>query len=184
VNINIDLLPQERRNTLNRRPFLLGAAGVFFILSALLIVLYITERSSVHELDKKIATETKANDKMLAEISSRRTGVTDYNFVDKYQKIHGFLNGIYKNPIIIKEDLYKLLPEGGSVSSYTFENTGTLSMTILFPSKDAVATYLQQLLQADFVTEAKVTSISLNTEKNVYEANFEATVVTLEGDQE
>jgi hypothetical protein len=184
VNISIDLLPQERRNRLNRLPLLLGVTGLFCVISALLIILFITGKSSVHELDEKIATNTQVRDTMLAEITTRRTGVTEYNFVDKYKTIHGFLNGIYKNPITIKEDLYKLLPEGGSVSNYTFENTGVLSMTILFSTKDSAATYLQQLLQADYVTEAKVTSISLNTEKNLYEAYFEASVVTLAGDQQ
>lgn len=184
MNISIDLLPQERRNRLNRLPFLLGAAGMFFVISALLIIVFSMGKSSIHELDEKIATNTLTRDTMLAEITSRRTGVTEYNFVDKYNKIHGFLNGIYRNPITIKEDLYKLLPEGGSVSNYNFENTGVLSMTILFSSKDSAATYLHRLLEADDVTEAKVTSISLNTEKNLYEAYFEATVVTIEGDQQ
>lgn len=184
MNISIDLLPQGRRERLNRLPFLLGVAGLFFVISALLVILYFTGRSSIHKLDEQIATKTEARDSMLAEITSRRNGVTEYNFVDKYKTIYTFLNGIYKNPITLKEELYKLLPEGGSVSNYTFENTGALTMTVLFPSKDAAATYLQRLLQADFVTEAKVTSISLNTEKNMYEANFEATVVTLEGEQQ
>ncbi len=184
MNFSIDLLPQERRNRLNRLPYLLGAAGLFLVISALLIILYITVKSSIHELDEKIAKSTEARDTVLAEITARRTGVTEYNFVDKYNKIHGFLIGIYKNPITIKEDLYQLLPEGGSVSNYTFENTGVLSMTILFQTKEAAATYLQQLLEADYVTEAKVTSISLNTETNLYEAYFEATVVTLEGEQQ
>lgn len=184
MNFSIDLLPQERRNRLNRLPYLLGAAGLFLVISALLIILFIMVKSSVHELDGKIAKSTEARDTVLAEITARRTGVTEYNFVDKYNKIYGFLNGIYKNPITVKEDLYKLLPEGGSVSNYTFENTGALTMTVMFPTKDAAATYLQQLLEVDFVTEAKVTSISLNTETNLYEAYFEATVVTLEGEQQ
>ncbi|MEK3992554.1 hypothetical protein [Robertmurraya sp. FSL R5-0851] len=184
MNFSIDLLPQERRNRLNRLPYLLGAAGLFLVISALLIILFIMVKSSVHELDEKVAKSTEARDTVLAEITARRTGVTEYNFVDKYNKIHGFLNGIYKNPITIKEDLYQFLPEGGSVSNYTFENTGALTMTVMFPTKDAAATYLQQLLEADFVTEAKVTSISLNTETNLYEAFFEATVVTLEGEQQ
>jgi len=184
VNFSIDLLPQERRNRLNRLPYLLGAAGLFLVISALLIILFIMVKSSVHELDEKIAKSTEARDTVLAEITARRTGVTEYNFVDKYNKIHGFLSGIYKNPITIKENLYKLLPEGGSFSNYTFENTGSLSMTVLFQTKEAAATYLQQLLEADFVTEAKVTSISLNTDTNLYEAYFEATVVTLEGEQQ
>lgn len=182
MNFSIDLLPQERRNRLNRLPYLLGAAGLFLVISALLLILFITGKSSIHKLDEEIATSTEARDTVLAEITARRTGVTEYNFVDKYNKIHGFLNAIYENPITIKEDLYNLLPEGGSVSHYTFENTGALSMTVLFQTKDAAATYLQQLLEADFVTEAKVTSISLNTETNLYEAYFEATVVTLEGE--
>lgn len=182
MNFSIDLLPQERRNRLNRLPYLLGTAALFLVISALLIILFITGKSSIHELDEKIATSTEARDTVLAEITARRSGVTEYNFVDKYNKIHGFLNAIYKNPINIKEDLYKLLPEGGSVSNYTFEHTGALTMTVLFPTKDSAATYLQQLLQADFVTEAKVTSINLNTENNLYEAYFEATVVTLEGE--
>lgn len=183
MNISIDLLPQERRNRLNRFPFLLGATGLFFVLSALLIILFITGKNSVQELDEEIALNTEVRDTMLAEITSRRTGVTIYNFVDKYKTIHGFLSGIYINPITIKEDLYQLIPEGGSVSHYTFENTGALSMTVLFPSKDSAANYLQQLLQATYVTDAKVTSIHLNTERNLYEAYFEVTVVTLEGDQ-
>ncbi|MFC0473850.1 hypothetical protein ACFFHF_00635 [Robertmurraya beringensis] len=184
MNFSIDLLPQERRNRLNRLPYLLGAAGLFLVISALLIILFIMVKSSVHELDEKVAKSTEARDTVLAEITARRTGVTVYNFVYKYNKIHGFLSGIYKNPITIKENLYKLLPEGGSVSNYTFENTGSLSMTVLFQTKEAAATYLQQLLEVDFVTEAKVTSISLNTETNLYEAYFEATVVTLEGEQQ
>ncbi|MFD4058788.1 hypothetical protein, partial [Streptomyces californicus] len=76
MNFSIDLLPQERRNRLNRLPYLLGAAGLFLVISALLIILYITVKSSVHELDEKIAKSTEARDTVLAEITARRTGVT------------------------------------------------------------------------------------------------------------
>jgi hypothetical protein len=183
VNVSIDLLPQARRDRLNRLPLLIGTTGLILVIATLLISLYITGKNSVGELDQQITTKTQTRDSLLAEISTRRNGVTEYNFVDKYELISSFLNGVYKNPISLKKDLYEFLPEGGAVSNYTFDNTGTLSMTIQFSTKDEAATYLEKLLLADFVTEAKVTSISLNVEKNVYEANYEAQVVTLEGEQ-
>jgi type IV pilus assembly protein PilN len=183
VNVSIDLLPQARRDRLSRLPLLIGTTGLFLLIATLLISLYITGKNSVEELDQQITTKTQTRDTLLTEISARRNGVTEYNFVDKYELISSFLNGVYKNPISLKKDLDLLLPEGGSVSNYTFDHTGTLSMTIQFSTKEEAATYLENLLIADFVTEAKVTSITLNAEKNVYEANYEAQVVTLEGEQ-
>lgn len=182
MNISIDLLPQQRKNSVTRYPMLVGAAAVLLAVTTFAVSFYFIQRSQVASLESEIAQETTTRDQYMSEIQTRRTGITEYNVVDQYKTLHTFLTTTYRNSVVLKENLYKLLPPGSSVTSYTYEVTGSVTMTVLFATKEDAASYLRALLEADGVNEAIVTSLALNEEKGQFEGLFELQVDTLEGE--
>ncbi|MDC3416973.1 hypothetical protein [Aquibacillus salsiterrae] len=179
MNVSIDLLPQSRRITVSRLPLFIVLAVAVFTMAGLSVVYYLDAKNNVAELGDTIVTQTELRDNLLAEYQTKTSGVTEYNFVDEYKYVNSLLNQTYIGTIELKNSVFQLFPKGVDVQSYNYQNTGALTMTVDFPSKQDAATYLNRLLFADFTTEAQVTAISTNEQGENYLTNVQMNVKTV-----
>lgn len=186
VDISINLLPETQSNKNKSFGYLLPVIGSLAILFAtvFLIYNYLNTKDSVEVLSGSITRETETRDQLIAEYQQLSSGITEYNYVDKYRDMHLFLDNVYVNTIGMHSNILRLLPEGAQLNGYSYINNGDLLMTITFFSKGDSAIYLHQLLSADFVDHAEVQVISTDSEDLMYESVFQIKLNTIVGEEE
>lgn len=182
MEVRINLLPQFNRRKEKRIVYRIPVLGLILvaIAASFLTYSYFHTKSSIKTLSQYIATQTIARDNLLNEYKINTTGVTEFNFTDKYVQLDQFLNSIYKNTIDLQESLKKMLPDKATVISYSYLNSGELMITIDFASKGDSALFLHQLLRADFVKTALIESISVS-ENGQANTVFHVKLDTFEG---
>ncbi|MBM7662319.1 hypothetical protein JOC85_003126 [Bacillus mesophilus] len=184
MNVSIDLLPQSKSIRINRYPLILVAGIAVLGITIYSIFSYINVKSSIKSLEEAIVLETQYKDQLQTEYTNRITGITEYNFVDKYTKTNNLMSNIYKNPTELQDNVYKLLTTNAKVKTYTYDNNGNLLITANFPSKTDVAIFVNRLFFAEFVTDVEVNTILVDKEQELYESQFTITLVSLEGEQQ
>ncbi|GLB58377.1 PilN domain-containing protein [Cytobacillus sp. NCCP-133] len=184
MEIRINLLPQvnsrKERRSAYLLPFLAVTAIIFF--AAFLVYTYFDAKESLRTLTEKVTAQTSERDQKREELTKRTNGINEYNFKDKHKLLNNALNGIYKNTIELQKSIYMLLPENAKVASFSYLNTGEASLTIKFYSKGDSAIFLHDLLNAEFIEDAKLISISANDKELIYESDFELKLKILKGD--
>ena len=183
MEIRINLLARPNSIKEKRSVYLIPVLGITAVMAAasFLTYSYVDTKDSVKVLSESIATQTTTRDQLLKEYQGNTTGVTEYNFTDQYRSLDLFLNNIYENTIPLQERVYRLLPDKAEVMTYTYSNSGELTMTISFYSKGDSALFLHRLLAAHFVDTAEVESITADDEELTYESTFRMKLHTLVG---
>jgi len=184
LRINIDLLPHSQIETEKSAIIVIPILGLILVV---LIVGYFTYsafhlNSQATQLDENIIENNGLILNLEETLANKTTGITEFNYSDKYLNVDGFINTLYKDTIELKSSLYYLLPENANVESYAYTNSGDLNVAITFPSKGDAAIYLNRLLQAEFVETAFVTTINSDTEEISYTSQYVVKLKTLVGE--
>ncbi|WP_133058630.1 hypothetical protein [Halalkalibacter urbisdiaboli] len=184
MNFTIDLLPKVERVKKTKVP-VIPVVGFFVTIAATIVLIYsyIEMTKSVEALEASIATQTSARDHLQQQFQQQMTGVTEYNFVTKYQMLEKALNTTYEETIILKNRFYDLLPEEAVIENFSIDNAGDLTMIVTFQSKGQAAIYLHSLLQADFVEAAEVQTIDTSQEEELfYTSLYQLKLKTIAGE--
>ncbi len=185
MEISINLLPQSNNHKQKRPVYLIPAAGILAVAVAVsfLTYHYLDTKDSIKTLSENITAQTTARDHLLTEYQTKTTGVNEYNFTGKYQKLVHFLNTIYIDAGTFQERVQRLLPDRAEVISYIYLNNGDLTLTVTVYSKGDAAVFLHRLLDADFVERAELESITADNEDLRYDAVFQLKLHTLAGEK-
>lgn len=185
MEVSINLLPQHKRHKEKRTIYLIPVIGIMavVVIASILTYSYIATKSSITLLSKSITEQTAVRNQMMKQFQQKNTGITEYNFAEKYKKLHEFLHSIYKSTSGLYEEIVHLLPNNAEVTSYAYINNGDLTITINFASVDDAALFLHQLLNADFIENAEMESISTNTGNPTYKSIFHLKLNTLAGEK-
>ena len=186
MEIRINLLPQSNSQKETRSLYLIPVIGIVVVLAAFtyFTYYYFHTKDSIEQLSENIATQTTERDSILNEYQASTTGVTAYNFIDRYRSLNLFLNRIYENTIQLHESVFLLLPDQAKVMTYNYANNGDLSMTISFYSKGDSALFLHRLLGAKTVDTAEVESITADDETFTYQSTFKIKLHSIVGAKE
>ncbi|WP_338470406.1 hypothetical protein R4Z10_16610 [Niallia sp. XMNu-256] len=183
MEFRINLLPQTYSTKEKSSVFLVPVLGIVAVVitAFVLTYTYFDKKNSIENLSINIESQTQTRDTLLKEYQEKTTGVTAFNFTDQYKATAVGLSTIYVDSSKFHERVKSILPEKSDVTAYTYNNNGDLSMTVNFYSKGDSAIYLDRLLNAPFVNEVKLTSITVDGESLTYDSTFELKVKTLVG---
>ncbi|WP_102274401.1 hypothetical protein [Cytobacillus massiliigabonensis] len=185
MEFSINLLPQTNSRKEKRSVYFIPVLGIvaFAASTSFFAYNYFETKNAVQSLKESIATQTDTRNDFQKEYQSYTTGVTEYNYTERYRLLDQYLNNIYENPITLQDRINQLLPDQAKVNAYTYLNTGELTVTVTFNSKGDSAIFLHRLLNANFVEHAQVDSIIADEEEIAYETLFQIKLNTLVGEQ-
>ncbi|MCM3568389.1 hypothetical protein [Neobacillus mesonae] len=183
MEVSINLLPQSNNRQEKRPVYLIPIIGITAVLAAasFLTYSYFDSKNSIKTLSETINAKTTIRDQLLNDYKTKTNGVSEFNFIDKYQQLDKFLQSIYVNSSDLQDSLKRLLPVQADVVSYSYSNEGDLTVTVNFYSKGDSAVYLHRLLQANFVQKAEMVSITANDKDLTYNAVYQMKLNTLAG---
>jgi hypothetical protein len=185
LRISINLLPNSHiEKEKNSSLLLVPVTGLvaFVAAASFLTYSYFNLKGEAAELEQNISESYDYREVLQTDVASKTTGITEYNFVEKYKNAEMLLNSIYKDTVDLKTNVYRILPEDANVDNYSYSNNGELNVTVTFASKGDAAIYLNRLLEAKFVDTAVVHSINTDSEEISYTSQFEIKLKTLVGD--
>lgn len=168
---DINLLPQREQRS------------IFFILALTIIlsigligggILFYQYHSLSREIDAK-QSESKIIAKQIEKATAELLTASLQSMTGQYQEIVNTLVNLPIQTVKILNDMTAALPKNGYFKSYTYQDTGTISLTATFNSMEETAQYLHQLTVSDWVEHIEISSVSKQdneTESILYEANY------------
>lgn len=168
---DINLLPQREQRSIF---FILALA---IILSIGLIgggILFYQYQSLSKEKDAK-QSESKIIAEQVDEATAQLLTASFQSMTEQYQEIVNTLVKLPIQTVKVLNDMTAALPKNGYFKSYTYQDTGAISLTATFSSMEETAQYLHQLRVSDWVQYIEISSVTRQnkgTESILYEANY------------
>ena len=178
MRININLLPQKEEK--NKTLLVLAIIIAVILLLGVFFMLWFSRsyENQIASLDQRIAS----TESMIAAEQQKRVtaeATDSLSTVSKHCRM-GRSISIKNNPVLQK--LTSLLPERGFIQTFTYEETGKIVLTVQFEQSREAAYYLSSMLDSNWVSDAKLTSLQAITEfyDDKMDENFDESHVTNE----
>lgn len=171
--VEINLLPQKqpKSSTTLRLAILMALA---LILSSLLIFWQVQKnKSEINQLEANIASFEQSIALLQQDVSAESSN----SYVELSNAVDWSLSYPIKSVAVLKH-LNSLLPERGFLLSYSYTETGTISLNVQFDTKKEAAYYLKWLNDSEWIEDVKLSQLS----SNQLETTEETTEDTIEED--
>lgn len=154
--VEINLLPKKTKKKNNLFLFILliillialCAGGFFYLYSSSKEELANVERQLIVEQDKVASLQMKLED------TQTKDGAQALKDVLEWTKTYPI------DTVFIMKELIALLPERGFFESFTYNEVGTIQLSVRFDTSRQAAAYLSELSKSKYLAEASVASIT------------------------
>lgn len=159
--VEINLLPQKEPG---KRALFILIAGLLFIMM-LVGVYYFWQihsiKSQVESVDKQIAIMKRVEEQK----NNQSITVDSANSVTQLKTAVEWANSYPIQTVPVMRQLTSLLPERGFIQNFTYNESGTVSLTVQFDTQTDAAYFLDHLNESKWMKEATMTSLNANREE-------------------
>lgn len=170
--VDINLLPKKE-------PKKIG----FIVAATILVCCFIAAAAFFYWQGKQTKTEIEATknqiamaQKLAANIDKKNTIAKSSNSVNQLKKGIAWANDHRLQTIPLLRHLTALLPERGFIQSFSYQNSGKVTLAVQFDTKTEAADYLHRLNGSDWIQDASLDSLSVGTASNSVAANGNTSV--------
>lgn len=161
--VDINLLPQKEAK--NKTLLVLAIIFAVILLFGVFFVFWFNRSydNQIAQLDQRIAnTESMIVAEQQKQVSSEAT-----NSLTQLESTVEWAKAYPLKTVPVLQELTSLLPERGFIKTFTYAETGTVVLKVQFEQSREAAYYLSSLLDSNWVSDAKITS--LNAVKEFYD---------------
>jgi hypothetical protein len=158
--VEINLLPQKEQKKLG---FIVGSIilVVLFLLASIIYYVQIhSAKTSIESVTKQITTTQKLE----AQLQKQQGASASANSVTKLKTAIDWADKNRIETIPVMRHLTALLPERGFIQTFTYNESGAVTISVQFDTADEAAGYLNSLNHSSWIDNASLTS--LNTSDN------------------
>ncbi|KOP64986.1 hypothetical protein AMS62_06775 [Bacillus sp. FJAT-18019] len=151
----INLLPTREK----RSPFFLITLAAILLIgligTGLLFMQYqsVSKEKTLKESEEKVITKLIEEETIKLVLSQAQSGI------QQYEEIVQTVTRLPLQTVKIIDDLIAALPKSGYISSYMYQDTGAIVISLDFGSLEDTAQYLHELTYADWVEAAEANVI-------------------------
>lgn len=161
--VDINLLPQKEAK--NKTLLVLAIIFAVILLLGVFFVFWFNRSYDIQiaQLDQHIAnTESMIVAEQQKQVTSEAT-----NSLTQLESTVEWAKAYPLKTVPVLQELTSLLPERGFIKTFTYDETGTVVLNVQFEQSREAAYYLSSLLDSNWVSDAKITS--LNAVKEFYD---------------
>lgn len=155
--VEINLLPQKQRKSSTSLRIVLLMVLLMLLLAALAFWQIQRNNNEINQLQNEIANYEQT----IASIQQDVNPASTSSYVELSNAVDWAANSPIKSVAVLKH-LSSLLPERGFLLTYSYTETGTLSLSVQFDTKKEAAYYLKWLNDSEWINEVKLSSLASN----------------------
>jgi Tfp pilus assembly protein PilN len=154
--VEINLLPQKE-------PKKFGFIIVIALLISLFLLAFAFYFWQIHLTKNTIAStnsQITTTQKVAANLANKKNNAESSNSVSQLTSVLKWADENRIPTIPVMRQLTSLLPKRGYIMSFTYQETGTVLLTVQFDSVNEAASYLDSLNSSSWIAEASITSLT------------------------
>jgi type IV pilus assembly protein PilN len=152
--VEINLLPQKQRKSSTTLRIVLLIALLMILFSLLTFLQVQRYNNQINQLQNNITSYEQSIASIQQDVNSASTN----SYVELSNAVEWAANSPIKSVAVLKH-LTSLLPERGFLLTYSYTETGTLSLSIQFDTKKEAAYYLKWLNDSDWIENVRLSSL-------------------------
>ncbi|QQZ10711.1 PilN domain-containing protein [Heyndrickxia vini] len=156
--VEINLI--QKKETKSRAPFYI-IIGIIFV-AVILSVLFIMQINNKHGQIKLLESQIKKTEEFRIDAEQK---LTSFESNDAYKQLKTSVDWAETVPVdtvTLLKQLVSYLPERGFFQTFSYNEDGSVNMTIQFDTSNDAAYYLSRLTSAKWVENAEITEITTN----------------------
>jgi len=154
--VDINLLPQKEAKNKSLLTLAIVFSSIFLIGIVITVVLNNSYNSKLAELENQITLTEQ-----LVEIEQQK--IVAYQSSNSISDTVKWAQSYPLKTVPILKNLTTILPERGFIQSFTYEESGSVRLTVQFEMSREAAYFLNSLLESNWVTNAKLNSLDTVT---------------------
>ncbi|MCQ6278264.1 PilN domain-containing protein [Bacillus sp. EB600] len=154
--VDINLLPQKEQKKLGLLIILAILVGLFLLASILYYVQIHTAKDTFQSIDKQI-TMTK---KIEEQLQKKQGSSASANSANQLKTAIDWADNNRIETIPVMRHLTALLPERGFIQTFTYNETGTVTITVQFDTPTEAANYLNSLNHSSWIEKVSLNSLN------------------------
>jgi Tfp pilus assembly protein PilN len=159
--VEINLLPQKEQKKLGFIISLVLLVVLFLLVSALYYVQIHATKTSIEFLNTQIT-----NTQQLEAQLQKQQGSVSSNSVNQLKTAIDWADKNRIETIPVMRQLTALLPERGFIQNFTYNDSGTATITVQFDTTTEAAAYLNSLNNSSWIDNASLTSLNTGSDNN------------------
>jgi type IV pilus assembly protein PilN len=152
--VEINLLPQKQRKSSTSLRIVLLMALLLILFSLLSFLQVQRFNNQINQLQNNITSYEQSIASIQQDVNSASTN----SYVELSNAVEWAANSPIKSVAVLKH-LTSLLPERGFLLTYSYTETGTLSLSIQFDTKKEAAYYLKWLNDSEWIENVRLSSL-------------------------
>jgi type IV pilus assembly protein PilN len=165
--VEINLLPQKQRKSSTSLRIVLLMALLLLLLSLLMFWQVHRYNNEINKLHIDIAKYEQSITSIQQDVNAASTS----SYVELSNAVEWAANTPIKSVAVLKH-LSSLLPERGFLLTYSYTESGTLSLSVQFDTKKEAAYYLKWLNDSAWIEEVRLSSLSSSQIETTAESNL------------
>lgn len=154
--VDINLLPQKEK----RRFSLFILFALFFLIAAAGFGYLWLSYNQLAEEEKRLQAELASTQQLKEIVMQKENGNSELNAAEQLKAALDWAEGYPVPAHKLLQHLVSLLPERGFILAFSYEENGTVQLSIQFDSSRAAAFFLKELQESKLVKEAALLSIA------------------------
>ena len=163
--VEINLLPQKEQKKLG---FIIGLI-ILVVLFLLASIIYYVQIHSTKTSIGSVSNQITATQKLEAQLQKQQGTSASANSVTQLKTAIDWADKNRIETIPVMSHLTALLPERGFIQTFTYNESGTVTISVQFDTTAEAAGYLNSLNHSSWIDNASLTS--LNTSDNSSNSN-------------
>lgn len=163
--VEINLLPQKEQKKLG---FIIGLI-ILVVLFLLASIIYYVQIQSTKTSVESVTNQITATQKLEAQLQKQQGTSASANSVTQLKTAIDWADKNRIETIPVMSHLTALLPERGFIQTFTYNESGTVTISVQFDTTAEAAGYLNSLNNSSWIDNASLTS--LNTSDNSSNSN-------------
>lgn len=166
--VDINLLPQtEKKRSWGLVTFITGLA----VIIAIVVATWFYYQSQLDKVDV-LKSELDANQKLRQTYESQ-ANTQELTPTAELEQAVTWAETNRKETYLLLDEITSLLPERGFLQNFSYEATGTVSLTVQFDSTRQAADFLNHLQASSFIKNCDLESVSTSDLENDTEMNLD-----------
>lgn len=154
--VEINLLPQKERKKFAFFMVLAGLLALFLLTGAF----YFYQISSMNKNIEGVNSEIAMTQKIREKEEAKNQSVESSSSVTQLKSAIEWANTYPIHTIPVMRHLTSLLPERGFIQSFGYTEAGTVTLTVQFDSPREAASFLNNLHESKWISDAKLSSLN------------------------
>ncbi|TKC15619.1 fimbrial protein [Robertmurraya kyonggiensis] len=157
--VEINLLPQKEAKNKSLLLLAIVASAILLIGGLFVYLLNRSYENNLASLEEQIATTEQL-------VATEQQKINNYEASSSLSELENTVQWASDYPlktVPVLEKMTSLLPERGFIQSFTYEEIGTVKFSVQFETSREAAFYLNSLLEAKWVMEAKLNNLDAVT---------------------